>query len=286
MPASVARPASTVVLVRQAPSPPCEVLMVRRNDTVAFMAGAFVFPGGRVDAADHLINPSSICDGLEALPRFADLTAAEELAYRVAALRELEEEAAILLARRNGPFVDAAAAAHVREVMAGGSRLTDALAAEGIRLAIDALEPIAHWVTPEGEPRRYDTRFFLARMPDGQLARHDASETTELVWITPHDALARCLAGEIMLPPPTWTTLARLARLATLEEVVAWASTRAIVRVQPVLVREGGTTMLTLPGDPSFPAMPGWEIPEETRFVLEEGRGWRPIRSMERISDR
>lgn len=270
------RPASTVVVIRPSARPPCEVLMVRRNDKVAFMAGAFVFPGGRVDAADHTVDPA-LCEGVEALPVFTDLSAADELAYRVAAVRELEEEAAILLGRRDGAFVDAAAAERVRERTSGGAGLTAALAAEGIAIAIDALVPIAHWVTPEVEIRRYDTRFFLAVVPERQQARHDASETTELVWITPADALARCRAGEIMLPPPTWTTLARLARYSSVDDVRAWAARTPIVCVQPGFIRDGATTMLTLPGDPLFPTIPGWEVPAETRFVLEEGRGWRAI---------
>lgn len=273
------KPASTVVVIRSADRPPGEVLMVRRNDKVAFMAGAFVFPGGRVDEADRLLHAAAVCDGLEVVPRFPDLTAEDELAFRVAALRELEEEAAILLGRRGGRFVEADLAASARQATAVGSGLIEALTTLGIRLAVDALVPIAHWVTPEVEIRRYDTRFFLARMPENQHAQHDAGETTELVWIAPSDALARCRAGEIMLPPPTWTTLARLTRFSSVDEVFAWARTTPIVRVQPGFIRDGDTTLLTLPGDPLFPAMPGWEIPDDTRFRLEEGRGWRPIPS-------
>ncbi|MEZ5288615.1 MAG: NUDIX hydrolase [Vicinamibacterales bacterium] len=146
----------------------------------------------------------------------------------------------------------------------------------GVRLGVDDLIPIAHWVTPEIEIRRYDTRFFLALMPEGQQARHDGSETTELVWATPADATARCRDGLIMLPPPTWTTLRLLERHPTLDEALQWARTRPIARVQPGFVRTADESVLTLPGDPSFPTIDGWEIPDETRFVLREGRGWLP----------
>jgi 8-oxo-dGTP pyrophosphatase MutT (NUDIX family) len=169
--------------------------------------------------------------------RFPDLTASEEQAYRVAAVRELEEEA-------------------------------------GVRVQPADLEPIAHWVTPEIESRRYDTRFFLTRMPDGQEARHDAGETTEFMWMSPAVAIDRCRRGEIMLPPPTWTTLRRLDAFAALEDVFAWARHKPIARVQPNLIR-GEQTMLTLPGDPTYPTVEGWEIPEDTRFVLDNGR-WQP----------
>ena len=85
----------------------------------------------------------------------------------------------------------------------------------------DALVPFAHWVTPEVETRRYDTRFFLVEMPVGQEARHDQDETTDLLWMSPHDAIARCLAHEIMLPPPTWTTLKQFARFSSLPTALA-----------------------------------------------------------------
>jgi 8-oxo-dGTP pyrophosphatase MutT (NUDIX family) len=218
-----ARPASTVVLVRQPASQNLEVLLVRRNDSVTFMGGAYVFPGGRVDDSDRALAAGD-----------------EELAYRIAAVRETQEEAAVTLAP-------------------------------------DDLLPIAHWVTPEIETRRYDTRFFLALMPDGQVARHDESETTELVWGGPSAAIERCRRGEIVLPPPTWTTLRRLARLQSIAEVLDWARRTRVVRVQPQFNQSGNRRMLTLPGDPLYPTIPGWDVPEDTRFVLEEGQGWKPV---------
>jgi 8-oxo-dGTP pyrophosphatase MutT (NUDIX family) len=270
-------PASTVVVVRSAPS--YEVLMVRRNDRVAFMAGAFVFPGGRVDPADFATDARTWCDGSDQLPGFPDLTAEQELPYRVAAIRELEEEAAVLLARDDGGLVPQHAASRVRAALHGTRDLAAAVMHEGLRLALDALQPLAHWVTPDVEGRRYDTRFFLALMPDGQCAQSDASETTALVWISPADAIERGRRGEITLPPPTWTTLRRLARFETVNALFASLRHIHIVRVQPVVVRLGDRTILTLPGDPGNPAPPGWEVPEETRFILEEGGAWRPMRA-------
>jgi 8-oxo-dGTP pyrophosphatase MutT (NUDIX family) len=216
------RPAATVVVVREA-ADGFEVLMVRRNDKVAFMAGAYVFPGGRVDDREQ-----------------AEAGGDPMAAYRLAAVRELEEEAGVL--------VNAA-----------------------------DLVPIAHWVTPEVEIRRYDTRFFLVRLPDGQEARHDQSETTALAWLTPRDAIERCERGEIMLPPPTWTTLKRMQRHRTLTELFDWARSVAIPRVQPQFYEDDNQKMLTLPGDPTYPTIDGWDVPEDTRFVLREGQ-WRPVK--------
>lgn len=233
------RPASTVVVLRDAAGGP-QILMVRRNDRVAFMAGAYVFPGGRVDPGD-----SEGLEGLEAwrreggAPRFEDLDLTGEWAFRRAAARELLEEANV-------------------EVSPG------------------SLEPFAHWVTPEIEIRRYDTRFFLARMPEGQDARHDEGEMTALQWVTPDEAIEQCLQGHILLPPPTWTTLRQLAPCRSADEAFAWARRRTIVRVQPGFIKSDEVTMLTLPGDPLFPTLPGWDVPDETRFVLEEGNRWLP----------
>ncbi len=234
-----ARPASTVIVLR-ASADGFEVLLVRRNDRVAFMAGAFVFPGGRVDADDKA--RAGDYAFLHQPQRFTDLDGAAELAYRHAGVRELREEAAV-------------------------------------QVDVDALLPIAHWVTPAIEIRRYDTRFFLTVMPPGQEAKHDEGETTELAWCTPSDALGRGLRGEIMLPPPTWTTLRQLEPHRTLDDALAWARTVPIVRVEPGFVSDGATRILTLPGDPTFPTIEGWVVPEETRFVLQEGRGWLPTRA-------
>lgn len=232
---SIARPAATVVVARDVDGGRgFDVLMLRRNDKIAFMGGAHVFPGGRVDDSDA----SSSTAAAATTRRFADLSAADEWSYRMAAVREVAEEASV-------------------------------------QIEPATLVPMAHWVTPEVETRRYDTRFFVTRMPGGQVARHDGDEATALAWLTPADAIARCLAGEIMLPPPTWTTLKRMTTLGSVDELLAWAAAVPIVRVQPMLFREQDRMMLTLPGDPTFPTIDGWEVPDDTRFVLQDGQ-WRP----------
>jgi 8-oxo-dGTP pyrophosphatase MutT (NUDIX family) len=240
---AAARPASTVVVLRPSTSlsasagDPFEILMVRRNDKVAFMAGSYVFPGGRVDDADRPL-PSEPCRPAI----FSDLSDADEAAYRTAAVRELQEEA-------------------------------------NVHITVDDLVPFAHWVTPEIEIRRYDTRFFLAKMPDGQTPKHDDSETTALDWLSPKEAIGRFERKELLLPPPTWTTIRQLAHRRSIEDAMAWARSRPIVRVMPGFFKNGGEVTLTLPGDPSFPAIPGWDVPEETRFILEDGVRWRPSKA-------
>jgi 8-oxo-dGTP pyrophosphatase MutT (NUDIX family) len=266
-----------VIVLRPGGRHPFDVLLVRRNDQVAFMAGAYVFPGGRVDDCDAAV-PAAACDGLDTLGRCADLPAEDEARYRVAAIRELFEEAGVLLARGAHGVADAATAAALRGSAPAHGAFVPYLSAHGLRIALDAVMPFAHWVTPEIEIRRYDTRFLLARVPEAQDASHDAGETTALEWLTPGEAIARGSGGEIMLPPPTWTTLKRLAKFASIDEAWHWAATTPIVRVQPVFVREGETTTLMLPGDAAYPLPPGCEPFEDTRFELEPGRGWRPVR--------
>ncbi|MGE3488825.1 MAG: NUDIX domain-containing protein [Vicinamibacterales bacterium] len=230
-----ARPAATVVVLRA--GEPFEFLLLRRNDRVAFMAGSYVFPGGRVDAADHPAPGAALPP-----PTFLDLTDTEEAAYRQAAVRELMEEANVAIAAAD-------------------------------------LVPLAHWVTPEIEIRRYDTRFFLALMPGGQSPRHDDGEMTALEWMSPKAAIARFERRELLLPPPTWTTIRQLEKWSSIDEVFEWARRRKVVRVMPGFVKSENATMLTLPGDPLLPTIPGWDVPEETRFVLEDGARWQPLKA-------
>ena len=273
------RPAATVVVLRPGTLQPdaFEVLMVRRNRSIAFMGGAYVFPGGRVDDGDA-VSATDEPVGVEArewVARCAELPRATEAAFRVAAIRELLEEAGLLLARRDGRIVEADTAASLRQSLAGHQSLPVLAGTHGLRLALDAVMPFAHWVTPPVEIRRYDTRFLLARAPEGQLASHDEGETTALEWLRPEEAVARGARGEILLPPPTWTTLKRLSRFTTVDQAWQWASTTPIVRIEPGFSRDGGVTTLMLPGDPTYPLPEGLEPLDDVRFELADG-AWRP----------
>ena len=275
-----ARPASTVVLIRPSAGR-FEVLLVRRHDSVAFMGGAHVFPGGRVDPADRLAEPDTLCDGAEAAAaRIPDLAPIDAIAHHVAALRELFEEAAVLLARDAGGAMvggqEAAGRLHKyrAELAARTTTLPEVAARDGLRLALDTVAPFAHWVTPEIEIKRFDTRFFVAAAPVNQDAAHDDLETTLSLWLDPADAVDRCRQGAIALPPPTWTTLRTLEKFSTVDAVMAWARACTVVRLEPGFIQRADSALLMLPGDPLYPAIPGLDVPAETRFVLEDGR-WR-----------
>jgi 8-oxo-dGTP pyrophosphatase MutT (NUDIX family) len=285
------RPAATVVVLRDSSAGP-EVFMVRRHEGTAFMGGAHVFPGGRVDAADHGAS-DEWCDGIAAAhaatlrlrPETTESVAAAA-SYHVAAARELFEEAGVMLARdAAGSFVSLAGAAdHERfkqarpAVHAGATTLRDLVERERLRLALDALVLFAHWVTPPIGTRQFDTRFFVARVPPHQAPAHDETETTHSAWLRPADAIAQSARGEIVLPPPTYTTLRELEPFATVDEALAWARRRRIVRRMPHLVERDSLRMLLLPGDPLHPDPAGEDRPLETRFVFVDAR-WRPERA-------
>ena len=279
------RPAATVVVLRDSPAGP-EVFMVRRHEGTAFMGGAHVFPGGRVDPADGDAD-EAWCDGIAHAARQLDgLRPAEAVAYHVAAARELFEEAGVLLARHpQGDFVSLAGAADHERLKQDRSRVHEAqttlravIGRERLRLALDALVLFAHWVTPPIDSRQFDTRFFMTRVPPHQTPAHDDTETTHSLWVRPADAIAQSVSQEIVLPPPTWSTLRELEPLASVEEALAWARRRRVVRRMPKAIEQDGHRILLVPGDPLHPDPAGDDPPLETRFVLIDRR-WRAERS-------
>jgi 8-oxo-dGTP pyrophosphatase MutT (NUDIX family) len=272
-----------VVVLRDSARGP-EVFMVRRHEDTAFMGGAHVFPGGRVDARDH-DGADTWCDGTaHAAAQLNDLPVSDSIAYHVAAARELFEEAGVLLARdATGAFVSLAGdEVHERfrryraDVHSGRAPLRAIVEHEGLRLALDALVLFAHWVTPPIDTRQFDTRFFMTRVPPDQTPAHDDTETTHSSWMTPTAAIAQSVSRDIELPPPTWTTLRELEGFASVEGALAWARGRRIVRRQPALLERDGVRMLLLPGDPLHPDAGGDDPPTETRFVLVD-RQWRAV---------
>lgn len=280
VPVSELRTASTVIVLRDTNAGP-QVLMVRRHHAVAFMAGAHVFPGGRVDPSDHQ-GGADWCEGFaDAGRRMPGVSGDDAAAFHVAGVRELFEESGVLLARTaGGAFVsladrDAQArfSRHRGDVHSARRALKDVVVNDGLRLALDALVYFAHWVTPPIDIRRFDTRFFVTRVPPGQAPTHDATELSEDVWMTPAGALAAGRRGEISLPPPTWTTLRELEPFTSVDGAIEWARTRDVRRREPRVVDESVVRRIVLPGDPLHPDRE--PVGSETRFVLVDGR-WRP----------
>jgi 8-oxo-dGTP pyrophosphatase MutT (NUDIX family) len=271
------RAAATVVLLRDGAEGP-EAFLVKRNERASFMPGAHVFPGGVVDASDLDLADERWCDG-------GGLQ--QSLAARVAGIRELFEEAAVLLARKDEVRGSGDAGDFLREtrfrewraaVLARQVTFRHLVEREHLRLITRALVPFAHWVTPRPEPRRFDTLFFVARLPDGQAAAHDALETTEGVWLTPGRALAEAVRGAIGLPPPTWVTLREIERDPDVDSVLKRAAARQVRRREPIVIEADGQRISVMPGDPAHPE-PYAEAEYrhiETRFVRTAG-GWKAV---------
>jgi 8-oxo-dGTP pyrophosphatase MutT (NUDIX family) len=275
---AAAVPASTVVLLRG--DHPFEVFLVRRNDSIAFLGGAHVFPGGRVDASDH---SDDLTGGVHLQAdahigitvRMPDVPPDVAIAHHVAAVRELFEEAGVLLARSLTRASVERLTSDRRDLLGARVTFADIVRREHLQLALDELAYFAHWVTPEIEIRRFDTRFFIARAPHGQTPIHDEGETTHSEWMPPAAAIERSRAGVISLPPPTWTTLQMLAKFDSIEAVLDWARRKPIPRVQPRFEKHGEQTLLFYPGDPMYPPVEGFDA-TDTRFQLKDRR-WIPI---------
>ena len=191
------RPAATVLLLRDGPQG-LEVLMTRRAMTASFAPGAYVFPGGGIDAADGAAHALAECRAGQA---------GEPLTQAIAAIRESFEELGVLLARHaDGRWADAADIAALDRQ----APLAEQCRARGLRLAADQVFVLAHWVTDRDLPRRFDVPFLVARMPGGQTPVADEREQFEPVWVRPADALARHEAGQFFMIFPTIRTLERL----------------------------------------------------------------------------
>lgn len=259
-------PSATVVLVRAGADGP-EVLLLKRLRSSGFVPGAFVFPGGRVDAADS---------SADLIARTEGMTAEPEPAYWMAAAREVFEETGLLLGTRAdgtscaspvarnaagasnaAELSDAAGASNAAELsdaagtdgtlerwrtrlLAGDTTLIDVLQAEDIRLDFRCTAYCAHWITPVAEPRRYDTRFFLAEVPADCVARIDDREMSEFVWLTPIQALRRFEEGTLPMVFPTVRTLHELARFQSIDDALEHYRTTTIQPIQPRLVRRDG----------------------------------------------
>lgn len=244
-----ALPAATLLLVRDGPTG-LEVLMVSRHGKSGFAAGALVFPGGKVDADDASLAK--------------DCPAGELLPYRVAAIRETWEEAGILLARYQDSMtlLDAAAVHRLRQAhLHPASTMRGIVGEERIALATDRLVRYAHWITPEAEPRRFDTQFFIAAAPMDQAAISDGYETLDCIWMRPDTALREADAGRALLMFPTRLTLLKLGRSNTAAEALARAERDPVVAVQPVMTVEGEERIIRIAADS------GYE-PTEMRFAL------------------
>ena len=285
---SAPKDSATVILVRQAQGKTLEVFLARRHVRQSFMAGAFVFPGGQLEAADadsaltKFISPKEDFHP-HLLLQDKDLTGKMALSFFVCAIRETFEETGVIFARtKSGHPIDfgnaiikSRFAAYRRSLNLGNITLPAIARQEELILMPELLIPYSHWITPEIVPKRFSTRFFLAQLPQSQIATTDSDELTSSLWVTPHDALQMYTAGKITLMPPTLKTIEEMAKFINLDELFAAARNCNIYRIMPQPMKDG----LKLPHDPEYsierykqPVRPG----EHSRFLLAGGK-WQCI---------
>jgi len=245
-PIAPARLAATVLLLRDGANG-MEVFMVVRHQQIDFASGALVFPGGKLATGDHDPAAQARCSGVEGL-------SVDEIALRIAAIREAFEECGVLLARPRGAntFVDPARVAALgpryrRALDKGEIGIAALLEAEDLFLACDALVPFAHWTTPTFMPKRFDTRFYLAAAPAEQVLLHDGSEAVDSVWISPQDALAQADAGTRTLVPATRLNVEKLGRHCLVADAIAAARADTVIEVLPERVDTAAGITLRIP---------------------------------------
>jgi 8-oxo-dGTP pyrophosphatase MutT (NUDIX family) len=248
------RPASTTLLLRDnAGRSEIEVFMMVRHHQIEFNSGALVFPGGSVDQGDkEIVAGRELHSGGEGLDPSA-------LGFRVAAIRETFEESGILLARQQGSqaLIDVGrageiAAAYRAPLCEGKTTFLNVLAENRLWLALDELVPYAHWITPEGMPKRFDTWFFLAAAPPDQLGAHDGRESTDSIWVSPREALEGGDSGRFKLPFPTTRNLIKLGRQGSVAGALDDARGKPVVTVMPVMTRHNGGRQLVIPREAGY----------------------------------
>lgn len=260
VPTAPPRAAATVVMLRDS-AQGLEVFLVRRHGLSDVLGGAWVFPGGKVDASDAELDATQHLDqpleDLHSQLGESDLSLDEAVGLYVAAVREAFEECGVLFSPGADP---AAAMAWLRE----GRSFAEVLELLRLRLDTQALVPWSRWITPRVpsvSSKRFDTRFFVATVPAGQAATHDNREATESLWLPPRAALERYWANTLPLAPPQIMSLAHLSHFASTADVLQAARSRRPPVIQPEPYQLDDGRLICYPGDPQHPvaerALPG-----------------------------
>ena len=244
-------PAATVLICRDAPDG-LETFMVVRHHQIDFASGALVFPGGKIADSDRDESVAVRCEGA------GDDDAAMR-AMKIGAIREAFEESGVLFARSNGSegLVSGERTLtldHYRKPLAAGELgIAEFLDQEDLVLACDRLHRCAHWITPKGMPKRFDTHFFLARAPEDQVAAHDGEESVDSVWISPEAALADAESGARTIMFPTRCNLMVLDESTTVDEAIEKARAREVVTVEPTVEQADGKVYVNIPAEAGYP---------------------------------
>lgn len=278
--------ASTVMLLGDDHLSRMRVLMLRRNLKLEFVGGAFVFPGGKVDPGDGGPSMYELCEGLDDAQASRMLNVEKDgLAFWVAGIRECFEEAGLLIGRADGtgvlpatgsllidtsdPSVNATVLKGRAELNSRSKTFREVLEELGVRLACDLLHYFAHWITPEGSPRRYDTRFLIGRVPQFQTATEDQGETVEAAWIAPSEALSRHREGLFEMILPTIKNLEAISGFGSATEAISQVSRlHGVQSVLPKLVRDSQGVRVLLPWDEGYGDAVGAILEAEERLPI------------------
>ena len=239
------KPAATILLLRDEPA--FQVLMVKRHQQIDFASGALVFPGGKTHAGDH--DPAWADHAVD-----WEAVEPEQRPLRVAAIREVFEEAGILLAEGVGgrAFAEVCDPAVRQAVDRGERAFLEVVRELDVRLTLGALTVFARWITPPIVPKRFATWFYAVRAPEGQLAACDGRETVDAEWIAPDEALRLAEAGQRTVIFPTRMNLQLLGEAASADDAVARARGRTLVPVLPRVEARGEGRVLVLPPDAGY----------------------------------
>jgi len=290
----------TLIMLREQGATGFEVFLLKRHEQNIFMGGNFVYPGGRLDKGDNdeeiLALSRDISEDQARNILGETHVESVSLAYWIAGIRELFEEAGILLAySNNGQLLSIdnddmrqRFTFHRQALQKDEKTFLQILKEEGVTLALDKCFYYAHWITPEARNVRFDTRFFVARNVPGQEASPDAKETTEGVWLTPAEALQENLKGTVALSPPTLKTLEDLSRFNTINNLLLALPDMEKSTVLPILLNPLADEVLIFPWDPEYEGFkngklihppvhgsPSCPSDNTTRLVLQDGR-WLP----------
>lgn len=239
--------AATVVLLRDS-ADGVEAYFLRRRQTMAFAAGMYVFPGGRVDPRDADADVGWVGPPASAWAARFGCDEALARALVCAAVRETYEESDVLLAGDADRVVADVTGddwqADRRALVEHELSLAEMLERRDLAVRADLLAGWTHWITPAFEPRRFDTRFFVAMVPSGQRTRDVSTEADRVEWLPLSTALRRWEADEIAMMPPTWVTCRDLAAMPSAAAALEGAAERRIVPVVPRLVEDGGEYFL------------------------------------------
>jgi 8-oxo-dGTP pyrophosphatase MutT (NUDIX family) len=251
------KPAATVILMREAQEGDFEIFMVKRSSRSPF-GSLYVFPGGKLDPEDYEYDIYQCCEGMEDAEASKRLGIENNgLAFWVACIRECFEEVGVLLANSENSIIqDAEKLSKLRKKLNKNDiTFKDLCVLESLSLKVKNIVPCAHWITPAIEPKRFDTRFFLAKVDAEQLASHDGFELTESFWIKPSKALNKLKNGEMNMILPTIKNIEKLAEFSSSTEAFSYFNDlgdNAISPILPKFIKRDGKWVGFLPGEEGY----------------------------------